>query len=64
MTAILQPIHKFEFSFYNALQYFKENHPHIYFAAAFIGIPVAMIGMVFLGTTAIVLPIAWFLGYM
>lgn len=64
MTAILQSIHKFEFSFYHILQWFGDHHPYISFAAAFIVLPVAMVGMVFLGTTTIVLPIAWFFGYM
>lgn len=64
MTAVLQSIHKFEFRFHHILQWFGDHHPYISFAAAFIILPVAMVGMVFLGTTAIVLPIAWFFGYM
>lgn len=64
MTAVLQSIHKFEFLFHHILQRFGDHHPYISFAATFIVLPVAMVGMVFLGTTAIVLPIAWIFGYM
>lgn len=64
MTAILQSIQKFEFSINHILQSFGDHHPYISFAAAFVGLPIAMVGIVFLGTTVIVLPIAWFFGYM
>lgn len=64
MTAVLQSIYKFEFRFHHILQWFGDHHPYISFAAAFIVLPVVMVGMVFFGTTAIVLPIAWFFGYM
>lgn len=64
MTAIIQSLHKFEFGINHVLQSFSDRHPYISFAAAFIGLPAAMVGMVFLGTTVIVLPIAWFFGYM
>ena len=64
MTAILQSIHKFEFRFHHILQWF-EIITHIFLLRQLLfDFPVAMVGMVFLGNTAIVLPIAWFFGYM
>lgn len=62
MTAIMQTIHRFEFGFHHILECFEDHHPILSFAMAFIGLPIAMIGAVFLGTTAIVLPIAWVFG--
>ncbi len=43
---------------------FAQRHPYVYWACMFAGVPAILVTAVFLLTSAVMLPLAWLLGWL
>ena len=64
MTSIIKSIHKIKENFEYHMEGFTQHHPCLAFFAMFIGMPMFVLGAVFVSTALITLPFAWLGGWM
>ena len=62
--SITKSIRKFEREFDLRAERFLWKHPLLGFLSIFVGMPIFVLICVCVSTTVIVLPIAWFLGFL
>lgn len=64
MTKIMNRVHAWEAGFDKKAVRFASHHPYLAYLAVFIGMPLFILGAVFLSTTVIMLPLALIFGWL
>lgn len=64
MSKLLTSIHIAEAAFDAFAEHLFSHHPYLGFCAAFIGIPVIILGAVTMGTIVITLPLSFLFGWL
>ncbi|HIT52410.1 MAG TPA: hypothetical protein IAD07_00535 [Candidatus Fimivicinus intestinavium] len=64
MTAIIHSMRTIEVHARTCLNHWMEAHPRLALPLLFLGVPMLSLGAVSLLSTAVILPAAWFLGWL